>query len=359
MSDSKQLEEKCRQLSNSLAEDMAEEGIKGKTLTLKLKPVTFETFTRSITLPSYVTSYDQICSAALELLAKELPLNIRLMGLRMSNLEGVAGTRPPPDQHTVDDFFTKGVAGGRGAMGEGGEGGSSRETKGGGGRGDAGAVDQRGVGKGLQVMSIAEMLSKQGPSGEEGKVEILEEMGFCGEDAKEALRLAGWSVEGAIDIMERRNACPSHEGGVVQREGHGSREGAMAAMKQEDVGMMLARHTDARGSSKVGRPGDDGASEDEKVLMLMEMGFGDDKAVRCALRDAGGVVQSAVGFLVGAGGSPGKHTAGDGASRRGGTGGGGGRGGKRRRVEEEQNERVGKLTIPGMFSKVPGGQGGR
>jgi hypothetical protein len=222
------------------------------------------------------------------------------------------------------------------------------------------AVNQRGGGKGVQVVSIAEMLSKQGASGEEGKVEILEEMGFCGEDAKEALRLAGWSVEGAIDIMERRNAArQSREGGFVQREGQGCKEGGIAAMRQEDVGMMLARHADARGSSKADRPGDDGASEDEKVMMLMEMGFGDDKAVRCALRDAGGVVQSAVELLVGAGGSPGKHTAGDGASRRGGSGGGGGRGGKRRRVEEEQNERVGKLTIPGMFSKVPGGQGGR
>ncbi len=43
---------------------------------------------------------------ALALLHKELPLNIRLMGVRMSNLEKIGGTKPPPDQQTVRKFFT-------------------------------------------------------------------------------------------------------------------------------------------------------------------------------------------------------------------------------------------------------------
>lgn len=47
----------------------------------------------------------KIAVPALELLRKEYPMNIRLMGLRMSNLERIGGQKPPPDQHTVDDFF--------------------------------------------------------------------------------------------------------------------------------------------------------------------------------------------------------------------------------------------------------------
>ncbi len=43
-----ELEAKCRQIVQSLAEDMAECGVKGKTLTLKIKPVTFDTFTRYV-----------------------------------------------------------------------------------------------------------------------------------------------------------------------------------------------------------------------------------------------------------------------------------------------------------------------
>ena len=84
---------------------MAEEGIKGKTLTLKLKPVTFETFTRSVTLQSYVTSYDQICSAALELLAKELPLNIRLMASGSTATAAMRTLTPARCSHYVILYY--------------------------------------------------------------------------------------------------------------------------------------------------------------------------------------------------------------------------------------------------------------
>ena len=52
--------------------------------------------------------------AALELLRKEYPLNIRLMGLRMSNLlqDGVSSIALPPSQTTLGHFF-----GGKGAEG--------------------------------------------------------------------------------------------------------------------------------------------------------------------------------------------------------------------------------------------------
>jgi len=60
---------------------MQAQKLQGKTLTLKLKPVTFDTFTRTVTLPAHTADEDTIRSVALELLQKELPLNLRLMGV--------------------------------------------------------------------------------------------------------------------------------------------------------------------------------------------------------------------------------------------------------------------------------------
>ena len=51
MSAKQELEEKCRELAASLAQDMAAEGLKGKTVTLKLKATTFEV---SIALLKYI-----------------------------------------------------------------------------------------------------------------------------------------------------------------------------------------------------------------------------------------------------------------------------------------------------------------
>jgi hypothetical protein len=42
MSAKADLERRCRELAASLADDMAAEGLKGKTLTLKLKATSFE-----------------------------------------------------------------------------------------------------------------------------------------------------------------------------------------------------------------------------------------------------------------------------------------------------------------------------
>lgn len=55
---------RCRAIARCLAEDMAREGLRGKTLTLKLKPVTFETFTRALTLASHIHTEEQILRRA-------------------------------------------------------------------------------------------------------------------------------------------------------------------------------------------------------------------------------------------------------------------------------------------------------
>lgn len=69
----------CAELSEKLAEDMASEGLRGKTLTLKLKETNFEVRTRNITLTRHISSREDITREALKLLRAEMPITIRLM----------------------------------------------------------------------------------------------------------------------------------------------------------------------------------------------------------------------------------------------------------------------------------------
>ncbi len=69
----------CTELSDKLAEDMASEGLRGKTITLKLKETNFELRTRDKTLPTYISNPEDIFREAMKLLKPELPIKIRLM----------------------------------------------------------------------------------------------------------------------------------------------------------------------------------------------------------------------------------------------------------------------------------------
>ncbi|KAL6771591.1 POLK1 [Auxenochlorella protothecoides x Auxenochlorella symbiontica] len=85
MSEPRDLEAKLGELAEHLAADMASEDLKGRTLTLKLKCSNFELRTRAMTLPKYIHTASDILAAALKLLQAELPIEVRLMGLRMSS----------------------------------------------------------------------------------------------------------------------------------------------------------------------------------------------------------------------------------------------------------------------------------
>lgn len=61
---------------------MAAARLKGRTLTLKLKTTAFEVRTRAATLPTYTGDADVMRETALRLLRKELPVELRLMGVR-------------------------------------------------------------------------------------------------------------------------------------------------------------------------------------------------------------------------------------------------------------------------------------
>ncbi len=69
----------CSELAEKLAEDVESEGLKGRTVTLKLKTTNFEVRTRAATLARHISGYDDIFREALKLLRPELPITIRLM----------------------------------------------------------------------------------------------------------------------------------------------------------------------------------------------------------------------------------------------------------------------------------------
>ncbi|NXW54362.1 POLK polymerase, partial [Eurystomus gularis] len=80
----------CQELCRDLAQELQKEGLKGKTVTLKLKNVNFEVKTRASTVLSSVSTEEEIFAVAKELLGTEIdsvaphPLRIRLMGVRVS-----------------------------------------------------------------------------------------------------------------------------------------------------------------------------------------------------------------------------------------------------------------------------------
>ncbi|KAM8793104.1 DNA polymerase kappa [Eudromia elegans] len=80
----------CRELCRDLAQELQKEGLKGKTVTLKLKNVNFEVKTRASTVQSSVSTEEEIFAIAKDLLGTEIdtvsphPLRIRLMGVRVS-----------------------------------------------------------------------------------------------------------------------------------------------------------------------------------------------------------------------------------------------------------------------------------
>lgn len=103
------LYQKIVELAEMLSADMKKEGLSGRTLTLKLKTASFEVRTRAVTLQNYVYSSEDILKHASKLLKAELPISIRLMGLRMSHFrEDHDGILVDPAQKTLSSFFGPG-----------------------------------------------------------------------------------------------------------------------------------------------------------------------------------------------------------------------------------------------------------
>lgn len=87
MSDETELCQKLKELSIHLEKDLEKSNYMGRNIGIKLKMVTFEVKIRSKTLPTYIWTAKDIERIAKALLLKELPVNIRLMGIRMSTMK--------------------------------------------------------------------------------------------------------------------------------------------------------------------------------------------------------------------------------------------------------------------------------
>jgi DNA polymerase kappa len=87
MSDPGELFNKLKELAILLEADLEKAGFMGRNVGIKLKSVTYEMRIRSKTFPSYIWMAKDIERIAKDLLMKELPINIRLMGLRISTMK--------------------------------------------------------------------------------------------------------------------------------------------------------------------------------------------------------------------------------------------------------------------------------
>ncbi|XP_066512870.1 DNA polymerase kappa-like isoform X2 [Hoplias malabaricus] len=109
MSDAEEQYSLCRELCRDLAEDLQKAGLKGKTVTLKLKNVNFEVKTKAFTLQCAISTEDEIFAAAKDLLKAEKenvcpePLRLRLMGVRVSSF--ISSDNKQPQQKSIVGFL--------------------------------------------------------------------------------------------------------------------------------------------------------------------------------------------------------------------------------------------------------------
>ncbi|XP_041956006.1 DNA polymerase kappa isoform X2 [Alosa sapidissima] len=122
MSDVEEQMSLCKELCEDLAQDLLKEGLKGKTVTLKLKNVSFVVKQRASTLQCAVSSAEEIFAAAKELLRVEIdavkpePLRLRLMGVRVSGFVGSDDKRA--QQKSIMGFLQSGGGGDLRKVGE-------------------------------------------------------------------------------------------------------------------------------------------------------------------------------------------------------------------------------------------------
>jgi DNA polymerase IV len=101
VTDIETLEDTLTRLSASVCEGLEKEGIRGRTITVKLRLAPFRTRTRSQTLPQATYDPEQVAALAHELLGRfELDGAVRLIGVGVSSLEregAAAGDQTSPE----------------------------------------------------------------------------------------------------------------------------------------------------------------------------------------------------------------------------------------------------------------------
>ncbi|XP_072955886.1 calcium-transporting ATPase 10, plasma membrane-type-like [Typha angustifolia] len=101
-------------IAETLSCDMQKECLWGRNLTLKLKSASFEVRTRAVSMQKYINSKDDILLYASKLLKAELPLSLRLIGLRMSQFGDDKHSSLDPTQTTLTRYAISGDINSRG-----------------------------------------------------------------------------------------------------------------------------------------------------------------------------------------------------------------------------------------------------
>ncbi|KAJ7703238.1 hypothetical protein B0H17DRAFT_96698 [Mycena rosella] len=94
LGDKQKILEKLHEVCVELESDMEETQWTGRTITLKYKLDTFEVFTRAKSSTRWISKKEDLFAIGQELLLPELPLTIRLIGLRVTKLKDLYGPDP-------------------------------------------------------------------------------------------------------------------------------------------------------------------------------------------------------------------------------------------------------------------------
>ncbi|KAJ7497255.1 DNA/RNA polymerase [Mycena latifolia] len=94
LGDKQKILEKLEEVCAELESDMEETQWTGRTITLKYKLDTFEVFTRAKSSNRWISKKEDLFAVGQELLLPELPLTIRLIGLRVTKLKDLHGPDP-------------------------------------------------------------------------------------------------------------------------------------------------------------------------------------------------------------------------------------------------------------------------
>ena len=95
-----------KRIAISLSSQMCENGLLAKTLTLKLKTEDFRIISRSKTVARHIQDSNDIFRVAKQFLLDQLPIRLRLMGIRLANFKGSAPALLR-GQRKLDTFFQK------------------------------------------------------------------------------------------------------------------------------------------------------------------------------------------------------------------------------------------------------------
>ncbi|KAJ7783089.1 IMS-domain-containing protein [Mycena metata] len=102
LADKQKILEKLNEVCAELESDMEETQWTGRTITLKYKLDSFEVFTRAKSHNRWISKKEDLFAVGQELLLPELPLSIRLIGLRVTKLKDL---REPDPSIGIKRFF--------------------------------------------------------------------------------------------------------------------------------------------------------------------------------------------------------------------------------------------------------------